>query len=106
MLRELGWDAVHVSEIGLQRAEDLEILEAARQDHRICVTLDHDFHSHLALTRVDRPSVVFLRIQKLDATGQCALIRAVWETCEQALEDGAAISADNRSVRIRRLPLR
>lgn len=48
MLRETGWDAVHVSEIGLDAADDWEILESARQADRVCVTLDHDFHAHLA----------------------------------------------------------
>ena len=106
VLRENGWDAVHVSEVGLQQAEDAQILDAARQDNRICITLDHDFHSHLALARAGRPSVVLLRIQKLDAFGQATLIRAVWETCEQMLDEGAAVSADNTSIRVRRLPLK
>jgi predicted nuclease of predicted toxin-antitoxin system len=50
ILRRYGLDAVHVSEIGMQQAEDLQILERARSDERVCVTLDHDFHAHLALT--------------------------------------------------------
>jgi predicted nuclease of predicted toxin-antitoxin system len=106
ILREQSWDAVHVSEIGLERADDAQILDAAHQNGRICVTLDHDFHAHLALTRADHPSVVLLRIQRLDAAGQAALISAVWDVCEQQLEDGAAVSADLATVRVRRLPLR
>lgn len=54
-LRQRGLDAVHVSEIGMHAAEDAEILDRARDDSRICVTLDHDFHAHLALTRSGRP---------------------------------------------------
>jgi predicted nuclease of predicted toxin-antitoxin system len=30
ILRQHGWDAVHVSEIGMARAEDIQILERAR----------------------------------------------------------------------------
>ena len=30
VLREAGWDAVHVSEVGLDRADDPEIIEYAR----------------------------------------------------------------------------
>jgi len=48
ILREAGFDAVHVSEIGLERAEDSDILSIARQESRVCITLDHDFHAHLA----------------------------------------------------------
>ncbi|MGH9583373.1 MAG: DUF5615 family PIN-like protein [Bryobacteraceae bacterium] len=106
ILGEHGWDAVHVREVGLDRADDKEILEAARRMERTCITLDHDFHSHLAITKASRPSVVLLRIQKLDAKGQAALIRAIWDTYEQILADGAVVSADNTSFRIRQLPLR
>jgi len=66
ILRRIGWDAMHVSEIGMQKAEDIAILEFARQDDRVCITLDHDFHAHLAMTGSGRPSVVFLRVQGLD----------------------------------------
>lgn len=106
ILRESGWDALHVSEAGLQSADDIEILNAARHDGRICITLDHDFHSHLELTGADSPSVVFLRIQGLDAREQASFIRGIWETCEDVLAGRVAVSADLTSVRIRRLPLR
>ncbi|HXN49702.1 MAG TPA: DUF5615 family PIN-like protein [Bryobacteraceae bacterium] len=82
ILRRHGLDAIHVSEIGLERAEDIHILEQARND-RVCVTLDHDFHAH-----------------------QAGLIESVCTQCETALSEGAAVSADRKSIRIRRLPLR
>ena len=72
----------------------------------MCVTLDHDFHKHLATTGQGRPSVVLLRVQGLDAQGQAELIRSVYAQCEDALYEGAAVSADRENVRIRRLPLR
>jgi predicted nuclease of predicted toxin-antitoxin system len=106
ILREQGFDAVHVAEIGMHRAEDVEILQFARDDSRVCVTLDHDFHAHLATTGRGRPSVVLLRAQGLDANGQADLIRSVYLQCEAALSEGAAVSADGESVRVRRLPLK
>jgi len=36
------WDAIHVLEVGMSRADDEEILRFARQHNRTCVTLDHD----------------------------------------------------------------
>ena len=101
-----GFDAVHVSEIGLSRAEDPEILQYARIDSRVCVTLDHDFHAHLATTGHGNPSVMLLRVQGLDAMGQAELIRSVYLQCEAVLSEGAAISADRERIRVRRLPLR
>jgi len=106
ILRQQGLDAVHVSEIGMEQAEDIHILERARNDERVCVTLDHDFHAHLAVSGHGRPSVVLLRVRGLDAQGQAGLIRSVCQQCETALSDGAAVSADRESIRIRRLPLR
>ena len=106
ILREQGFDAVHVAEIGMHRAEDVEILQFARDGSRVCVTLDHDFHAHLATTGRGRPSVVLLRAQGLDANGQADLIRSVYLQCEAALSEGAAVSADGESVRVRRLPLK
>lgn len=105
-LREHGLDAVHVSEIGMERAEDAEILKRAEQQGRICVTLDHDFHAHLAATGGGLPSVILLRVQGLDAEGQADLIQVVCAQCERALLEGAAVSADRKSIRVRRLPLR
>ena len=62
--------------------------------------------THLAITGHGRPSVVLLRIEGLDARGQANLIRAVCIQCETALSEGAAVSADGQSIRVRRLPLR
>ena len=60
---EEEWDAVHVSEVGMSCASDEEILAFAWKQGRTCVTLDHDFHSHLALSRSDGPSVVLVRVK-------------------------------------------
>jgi predicted nuclease of predicted toxin-antitoxin system len=106
LLRAAGWDAIHVAEIGLQRADDVDILKVARQEDRVCITLDHDFHRHLALAQSTGPSVVFIRVEGLGAEGQAALIRRVWEICSEALNQGSAVTVDSRAVRIRKLPLR
>ena len=106
LLRLAGWDALHASEVGLERAEDSEILDFAQHDSRTCITLDHDFHVHLALSRAGKPSVILLRVQGLAAEGQAQLIRLVYEVCADAVAEGAAVSADESSIRIRRLPLR
>lgn len=106
LLREAGWDALHVSDVAMDRAEDLDILEYCRAENRTCVTLDHDFHAHLALLRSSGPSVVLLRVEGMNASEQAALVRAVWGLCEKEIEAGAAVSAGRRSIRIRPLPLR
>ena len=106
ILRRRGLDALHVSEIGMAAADDTEILGEARRSNRICVTLDHDFHTHLATAGQGQPSVILLRVEGLSATEQAGLIESICLECEIALAHGAAISADGRSIRVRRLPLK
>lgn len=106
ILRAAGISAVHASEIGMEQAQDEEILDRARVEDRVCITLDHDFHMHLALTGQGRPSVVPLRLEGLGAEAQAHLIESICRQFQDALAEGAAISVDGKSVRIRRLPLR
>ena len=100
------WDAVHVSEVGMSHAADEEILTFARQQSRTCITLDHDFHTHLALSRSDGPSVVLVRIEGLDSLRQADLIRRIWSICAADIQLGAAVSVDRIAIRVRRLPLK
>jgi predicted nuclease of predicted toxin-antitoxin system len=44
ILRAAGWDVVHTGEIGLSYEEDAQILRYARDEDRVIVTLDADFH--------------------------------------------------------------
>jgi predicted nuclease of predicted toxin-antitoxin system len=105
LLAAHGIDAAHVSEIGMAEADDAEILDAARRSGRVCVTLDHDFHTLLALAGDGRPSVILLRVEGLNSEQQADLILSICAKCEVALTEGAAISADGKTIRVRRLPL-
>ena len=41
----LGWDVVHVGDLGMATASDKEILSRALVEGRAVVTLDADFHT-------------------------------------------------------------
>ena len=73
-LRQDGWDAVHVREIGMQEANDDAILDYASQELRVVVTLDRDFPQILAFTCAAKPSVVLIRQQRLRAADVAALL--------------------------------
>jgi predicted nuclease of predicted toxin-antitoxin system len=105
LLRQGGWDVVHVSEIGMSRADDREILGRARADSRVCVTLDADFHSLLATSGERGPSVIRIRKEGLDADALAALLRTIWSRIEDALVGGALVTISERSIRARRLPI-
>ena len=105
LLAQAGRDVTHVSEIGMSRADDIDILEQARTDERVCVTLDADFHALLATSGERGPSVVRVRKEGLDAGALAALLQTVWPDIESALADGAMVTVTDRSIRVRRLPI-
>ena len=105
-LRDRGIDAVHAREAGLTSAPDTQILAFARDDRRVCLTLDHDFHSILAETAATAPSVVLLRIQQASYVETAQLIARVLRDFAQQLERGAAVTVTPRGIRLRGLPLK
>ena len=102
---QAGWDAIHVSEIGMSRAEDLDILARARGEDRVCVTLDADFHSLLATSGERGLSVIRLRKEGLDAGALAALLQRIWAGIQDALKTGAMVTVTDRSIRVRHLPI-
>ena len=105
LLKQGGWDVIHVSEIGMSRAADAEILQRARTESRVCITLDADFHSLLATGGERSPSVIRIRKEGLDATALTAMLQGIWSRIEDALNSGALVTVTERSIRVRRLPI-
>ncbi len=105
LLAQAGWDVTHVSDIGMSRADDIDILQRARAEQRVCVTLDADFHAILATSGEPGPSVIRVRKEGLDAGALAALLQAVWPGIEKALTAGAMVTVTDRSIRVRRLPI-
>lgn len=57
-LKQLGHEATHVRELGLERARDFELVERARVDSSVIVSFDLDFGDILALGVLDKPSAI------------------------------------------------
>lgn len=89
----------------MSRASDPEILARARAENRVCVTLDRDFHAHLALAVASQPSVVLLRWEGLNSMGLKHLLVRIWAQVEAHLPLGVAVTVSEKAIRIRRLPL-
>lgn len=105
LLVDMDHDAVHVGDIGLATANDMEVLDAARRDARVVVTLDADFHSLVALSEARSPSVIRFRMERLRAEPLSVLLNDVLTRCADALESGALVTVQPDRVRVRRLPL-
>ena len=104
-LQDRGFAARHVADIGLERAVDLDILQAARSEGECVVTLDADFHSHLAVSGAESPSVVRIRWEGLRGADIAALIARVIRQAAIQLEQGAMVTVTERIIRVHRLPV-
>lgn len=105
LLREQHHDAVHVGEAGLASAEDPEILIRGREERRVVVTLDADFHALMALSGAIEPSVIRIRRQGLTAAPLVDVILEVISLCETDLDAGALVTVRPAAVKIHKLPV-
>jgi predicted nuclease of predicted toxin-antitoxin system len=105
LLRQAGFDTIHTGEIGMAESDDEEILKRALAEGRVIVTLDADFHAHLALSQARKPSVIRIRIEGLRAEQFSGLLQGIIQQCAEDLEGGAMISVRDYQIRVRRLPV-
>ncbi|MEW6240886.1 MAG: DUF5615 family PIN-like protein [Chloroflexota bacterium] len=59
-LRELGYDVITASELGLSRASDTDLLKTANQQGRIFITRDRDY-GNLVFVQNEGSGVIYLR---------------------------------------------
>jgi len=104
-LKIQGWDVLHVGDIGLSKAKDLELIEYAKENGRIIVTLDSDFHAYLAVHNAEAPSVVRIRREGLKAMEMAKLIISIWPKIDLAIQRGAMVTVTEESIRVRTLPI-
>jgi predicted nuclease of predicted toxin-antitoxin system len=105
LLRDEGWDVVHTGDIGLSRATDREILDFARTEERVIITLDSDFHTILAVTNASSPSVIRIRLEGLRGPDLALLIKRIWPKVEPQLKKGAMVTVSESAIRIRNIPV-
>ena len=105
LLRDEGWDVLHTGDIGLSRSTDRQILEFNRNEQRVIITLDSDFHTILALTNASTPSVIRIRLEGLRGPDLALLIKRIWPRVEPQVKKGAMVTVTESGIRIRNIPV-
>jgi len=105
LLREKNWDITHTGDIGLSRASDRRILEYARENDSVVITLDADFHAILAVENALSPSVIRIRREGLKGEDLSELIERIWPEIQAQVEAGAMVTVTDASIRIRKMPI-
>lgn len=104
-MKEVGYDAVHLSEQGLMRMSDNLIMAKAKQESRIALTFDLDFTDLLAASKDNLPSVIIFRLKKNLPTFVNPRLLTVLSECNENLNNGAIIIVEDYRYRVRHLPL-
>ena len=103
-LSSKGFDAIHVRDIGLATASDVEIFNYAEKDDRIIISQDTDFGAILASRNVSKPSFILFRMQEKRTTLNLNVMVDNLSTLEKYLESGSVIVFEDNRIRIRNLP--
>jgi predicted nuclease of predicted toxin-antitoxin system len=105
-LRAIGHDAVHAHEIGLARAADTRVLDAAGRDGRvIIITADLDYPRLLALHQASRPGIILFRGGAYSDADMLGLLDRVLTHMPALDLEGSIVVVDRRRIRRRALPI-
>jgi len=101
-LREIGYDVVTASELGLSRAQDSDLLKLAVEQGRIFVTRDRDYGNLVFVYGVGK-GVIYLRVLPSDMGDVHAELKRVLETYSEDELAKSFVVVEKGRHRIRRV---
>ena len=104
-MTDAGPDAVHVGDLDLLGAPDIDVMAAAREAGRTVLSADTDFGELLAIGRHPGPSVILLRRAPRLPDEQATILLEALEAVESDLDAGAVVVLSRGRARVRRLPI-
>ncbi len=100
-----GYDVQRSTELLPATAADVDILELARVENRIVITQDLDFSMLIALGRYQQPSLITLRLSSAKPDYVTKRLLAILPQLEKELTEGSALTINDDSMRVRKLPI-
>jgi predicted nuclease of predicted toxin-antitoxin system len=105
-LQKQGYEIMRSLEVLPANAPDINILEFARTENWVVLTQDLDFSMLVALSRYSQPSLITLRLSSAKPDTVTQKLLDVLPQIEEALQEGSAITIQDESIRIRKLPVK
>jgi predicted nuclease of predicted toxin-antitoxin system len=102
LLRSLGHDAVRLNEVGLDQAEDSNVIAHAAEQTQIILTFDLDYPMLLALAPERRASSIVFRTTIAEGSWINARLAACLPLVENDLREGAIVVVEDDRIRIRK----
>ncbi|MBN2061576.1 MAG: DUF5615 family PIN-like protein [Deltaproteobacteria bacterium] len=104
-LIKLGYDSIHLIDIGMETASDTEILDKAKKENRVILTHDLDFGRLLAFSCGGMPSVVVFRLGNMKPENVNNICKEAIIRFHDELEKGVILSIGDRKIRCHYLPI-
>ena len=103
---KLGYNDVHLNDLGLNTFPDPDILKKARDEGYILLTHDLGFGELVAATKANLPSVIIFRLRNMHPDRVNHYLHKVIIEDREFLEHGAVISITEGQIRVRLLPIK
>ena len=104
-LRDRGFDAVHLHELGLDRLSDADVVDKAQREDYVILTHDLGFGELLALSGASLPTVVIFRLRSMRPSNLNRYLEILVNEHGRALTEGAILSVGEQRIRVRKLPV-
>ena len=105
-LKQIGYEARHVYEVGLNKTPDFKIVHFAEKSGEIIITHDTDFGEILAFSSQNKPSVILIRRRIVHYPSLFQTLKDNLPSLEASLGKGVFIVLDEDKIRVRLLPIR
>ncbi len=101
-LRRLGFDAIHVREVGLKGKSDEEIMDYASKENRILLTLDRDFADIRNYPPGTHSGIIRIRLPFLSPGAVNSCLNLLLKKLSDHDVQGNLVITDGEKYRIRR----